>query len=254
MRFLLKEFHPLLKWQSIQDPWPQLRNSTVPNISDYTVSVSCKFWALRGLPSLSNLELLALHRSQQQEPLSRRPGSLWMRAVSTQPPRGPRRPATGTHCPPCPQLLCDGPAPVPGQADGRRNGPGWCSRMACHGLQAILPPSENSAREDLWDRRLQHSSLTEDSVTVGFQKVTESESEKGWSFRVSVLGDPIDCSPLGLSVHGILQGIFPTQGLNPGLLRCGPMPAPRSPALQADSSPPEPQGDGRIEFCDFTEL
>ena len=45
--------------------------------------------------------------------------------------------------------------------------------------------------------------------------------------------DPMDCSPLGSSVHGILhatilewvshsflQGIFPTQGLNPGLLHC----------------------------------
>ena len=46
------------------------------------------------------------------------------------------------------------------------------------------------------------------------------------------LGDPMDCSPPGSSVHGILQarilewvpfpspGIFPTQGLIPGLLHC----------------------------------
>ena len=47
------------------------------------------------------------------------------------------------------------------------------------------------------------------------------------------LSDPINCSPLGSSVHGILQarilewvaisfsrGIFPTQGSNQGLLRC----------------------------------
>ena len=44
------------------------------------------------------------------------------------------------------------------------------------------------------------------------------------------LCDPMDCSPLGSSVHGILQvrvgscsllqGICPTQGLNPGLPRC----------------------------------
>ena len=44
---------------------------------------------------------------------------------------------------------------------------------------------------------------------------------------------PMDCSPLGSSVHGdspgenigvgchaLLQGIFPTQGLNPGLPHC----------------------------------
>ena len=47
------------------------------------------------------------------------------------------------------------------------------------------------------------------------------------------LRNPMDCSPLGSSVHGdspgkntevgchaILQGIFPTQGLDPGLLNC----------------------------------
>ena len=44
---------------------------------------------------------------------------------------------------------------------------------------------------------------------------------------------PMDCSPPGSSVHGVspgkktgvgchalLQGVFPTQGLNPGLLHC----------------------------------
>ena len=48
------------------------------------------------------------------------------------------------------------------------------------------------------------------------------------------LCDPMDCSLSGSSVHGdssgkktgvschvLLQGIFPTQGLNPGLLHCG---------------------------------
>ena len=47
------------------------------------------------------------------------------------------------------------------------------------------------------------------------------------------LCDPVDCSPPGSSVHGdspgkntgvgchaLLQGIFPTQGLNPGFLHC----------------------------------
>ena len=47
------------------------------------------------------------------------------------------------------------------------------------------------------------------------------------------LCDPMDCSPLGSSVHGdspgkntgvgcqsLLQGIFPTQGLNPGFSNC----------------------------------
>ena len=47
------------------------------------------------------------------------------------------------------------------------------------------------------------------------------------------LCDPMDCSPPGCSIHGdspgnnttvdchgLLQGIFPTQGSNPGLLHC----------------------------------
>ena len=47
----------------------------------------------------------------------------------------------------------------------------------------------------------------------------------------STLCDPVDCSPPGTSIHGdslgkntgvgslsLLQGIFPTQGLDPGLL------------------------------------
>ena len=47
------------------------------------------------------------------------------------------------------------------------------------------------------------------------------------------LGDPVECNPLGFSVHGdspgkntrtdchaLLQEIFPTQGSNPGLLHC----------------------------------
>ena len=48
------------------------------------------------------------------------------------------------------------------------------------------------------------------------------------------LSDPMNCSPPGCSLHGdspgqntgvgchdFLQGIFPTQGWNPGLLHCG---------------------------------
>ena len=59
----------------------------------------------------------------------------------------------------------------------------------------------------------------------------ESESEVTQS--CPTLWDPMDCSPPGFSVHGIfqarvlelgchflLQGIFPTQGSNPGLLQC----------------------------------
>ena len=73
----------------------------------------------------------------------------------------------------------------------------------------------------------------------------------------STLCHPMDCSPLDSSVHGdspgkntglgchaLLQGSFPTQALNPGLLHCRQIlyHEPRSPALQADSLPSEPPG------------
>ena len=64
--------------------------------------------------------------------------------------------------------------------------------------------------------------------------VIESESEVTQSCLT--LWDPVDCSPPGSSVHGILQarilewvaisfsrGIFPIQGSNPGLLHCRQM-------------------------------
>ena len=67
-----------------------------------------------------------------------------------------------------------------------------------------------------------------------------SKQEQGQRITVSLvtqlcltLCDPTDCSPPGSSVHGdspgkntgvgchaLLQGIFPTQGLNPGLPHC----------------------------------
>ena len=65
-------------------------------------------------------------------------------------------------------------------------------------------------------------------------KLHESESEVAQS--CPTLCDPMDCSLLGSSVHGIFpgkgtgvdchflfQGIFPTQGLNLGLLHCRQM-------------------------------
>ena len=64
---------------------------------------------------------------------------------------------------------------------------------------------------------------------------TESESESEVAQSCLTLCDPMDCSLLGFSVHGIpgkstgvgfhflLQGIFLTQGSNPGLLHCRQM-------------------------------
>ena len=63
--------------------------------------------------------------------------------------------------------------------------------------------------------------------------IKEKWSEVKITQVCSTLCDFMDCSPPGTSVHGdspgkntavdchfLLQGIFPTQGLNPGLLHC----------------------------------
>ena len=63
------------------------------------------------------------------------------------------------------------------------------------------------------------------------KKVGKSTSENEVAQSCPALCDPVDCSPPGSSIHGILQarilewvaisfsrGIFPTQGSNPGLL------------------------------------
>ena len=69
---------------------------------------------------------------------------------------------------------------------------------------------------------------------LGGHPVGNGESESVSGSVCPVLCDPVDYSPPGLSVHGILQattlewvgclsflqGIFPTQGWNPGRLHC----------------------------------
>ena len=77
--------------------------------------------------------------------------------------------------------------------------------------------------------------VSESSILIhtGFRK---SHSKNIQSMNVLVVSDsfqPMDCSPSGSSVHrdspgkntgvgchALLQGIFPTQGSNPGLLHC----------------------------------
>ena len=74
---------------------------------------------------------------------------------------------------------------------------------------------------------------SKEELTSLLMKVkVESENAKSLQ-SCPTLCDPMDCSPLGSSVHGdslgkntsvgchvLLQGIFPTQGLNPGILHC----------------------------------
>ena len=61
-------------------------------------------------------------------------------------------------------------------------------------------------------------------LTSGVARAQYAWSEVLVAQSCPTLWDPMDYSPPGSSVHGILQGIFPTQGLNPGLLHCRRIP------------------------------
>ena len=78
-----------------------------------------------------------------------------------------------------------------------------------------------------------------DLETIILSEVNQSEATQS----CPTLGDPVDCSPPGSSIHGILQarywsGLpFPSPGdlPDPGI-------EPRSPSLQADALTSEPPG------------
>ena len=78
-----------------------------------------------------------------------------------------------------------------------------------------------------------------------FLSLSESESEVAQ--LCLTLWDPVDCSPPGFSVHGILQARI-LEWVSISIFRDLPNPGikPRSPTLQVDSLPAEPQGKPRI--------
>ena len=59
------------------------------------------------------------------------------------------------------------------------------------------------------------------NIYLGISESIEIACMHAKSLRLCpILCDLMDCSPPGSSVHTLLQGIFPSQGLNPGLLHC----------------------------------
>ena len=106
-----------------------------------------------------------------------------------------------------------------------------CPKPRCHPLGNA---GATTRRDCLGDSGSRQAGSTKTALA---QHVVESLS------RVPLFCDPVDCSPLGSSVHGIsqarivnchflLQGIFPTQGLN----------EPTSPALAGGFFATEPPG------------
>ena len=83
---------------------------------------------------------------------------------------------------------------------------------------------------DLPNPGIEHTSSLSPELAGGFFTTEPPESESEVAQSCLTLLDPVDCSPPGSSVHGILQartlewvaisfsrGIFPTQGSNPDL-------------------------------------
>ena len=84
-----------------------------------------------------------------------------------------------------------------------------------------------------WDKHsAQRIGKTNYIKWLTFQNYPDSlageESEVKVSQLCLILCNPMDCSPwdspdqtTGVGSHSLLQGIFPTQGSNPGFLHCG---------------------------------
>ena len=108
---------------------------------------------------------------------------------------------------------------------------------ACRAGEDLLDPARGNSHGSTWAKRLQHLTLAPRQALA--QASTERISKcptlacAMLSHSVVSNSDYMDCSPPGSSVHGdspgkntgvdchaLLQGIFPTQGLNPGLPHC----------------------------------
>ena len=92
----------------------------------------------------------------------------------------------------------------------------WFSAESCAVYQVLTP-----------------AGLSHSCVSGGRKGAKEFACEVTVAQSCPILCDPMDCSPLGSSLHGTVQarilewvamlssrGIFPTQGLNPGLPHC----------------------------------
>ena len=114
-----------------------------------------------------------------------------------------------------------------------------------------VPPSMGFSRQEYWkwlscpppedlpDPGIEPVSLMSSALGGGFFTTSTAWERKGESEVAQLcltLCDPMNCSPLGSSAHGdspgkktgvgchfLLWGIFPTQGLNPGLPNCRQM-------------------------------
>ena len=107
----------------------------------------------------------------------------------------------------------------------------WLDLLAVQGTLKGLLQHHSSKASILWCSAFFTVQLSHLYMTTG--KTMKSESEIEVPQSCLTLCDPVDCSPPGSSIYGILQarilewvaiffsrGIFPTQGLNPGLLNC----------------------------------
>ena len=99
---------------------------------------------------------------------------------------------------------------------GKNTGVSFCAL-----LQGIFPAQKSNSRLLC----LFHWQASFSPLAPPGKPFQDPESESVSCFSRVGLCEPLDCSPPGSSVHGILQApfsrvIFPTQESNPGLLHC----------------------------------
>ena len=116
------------------------------------------------------------------------------------------------------------------------SGSTWCFLEDRTNVYTLLAPICSGQREDRKRLCPVKRLLKTWSHECGGQKTPCAYQQWNWVFvtpSCPTLCDPMDCSPPGSSVHRLLQAkntgvgghslcqrIFPTQGLNPGLLHC----------------------------------
>ena len=136
--------------------------------------------------------------------------------------------------PPCRQSRTQKTCPVPWRTGCFRVFPTWCPMPgARRGSDSDLGGQSCPRPRGAWAPASRGRSSTGREVTCPKAPEGRPARESEVFQSCPTLCDPVDCSLPGSSVHGIFQArilewvaisfsrrIFPTQGLNPGLLHC----------------------------------
>ena len=118
---------------------------------------------------------------------------------------------------------------------------GICQTRILEWVVISFSGGSSQPRDQIWVSCISGRFFTNEPQGSPSDSPSESESEVAQS--CPTLCDPMDCSPPGSSVHGILQARI-LEWVAISFSRCLPDPGikPRSPALQADTLTSDPPG------------